>query len=71
MGGGQIMKNRKCKICGADFETEQPNRKYCGLSCREAGRIYSQLKRKDKNPAYFTEYMRKYRRERKKDGGTN
>ena len=42
----------KCPICGREFETNRPNKKYCCFSCKEAGRRLKRLQWEDKNPGY-------------------
>lgn len=54
----------KCAICGAEFETIRPNKKYCSFICKEAGNKLQRMKWNDKNPHYNTNYMRKYRTKR-------
>lgn len=54
-----------CPICGKEFVTNKPNKKFCSFSCKEAGQTLRRLKWNDSNPKYMTEYMRKYRAERK------
>lgn len=61
------MKKVCCLICGAVFETNKPNKKYCSLLCREAGRQLSQMKRKQRDPEYMTRYMRKYREKKRNE----
>lgn len=55
----------KCVICGRQFETARPNKKYCSFSCREAGRKLQRLKWEDEHPNYITKYMQKYRHSKK------
>ena len=50
-----------CPICGTQFETNRPNKKYCSFSCKEAGRQLRYMKWTEEHPHYSTEYMRKYR----------
>ena len=54
-----------CPICGKQFATDKPNKKYCSFSCKEAGVNLRRVKWKDRNPQYNTEYMKRYRKERK------
>ena len=56
-----------CPICGAEFETNRPNKKYCSFTCKEAGRQLWRMKWEAENPHYNTEYMKKYRTARKAD----
>ena len=56
----------KCPICGAEFETSRPNKKYCSFTCREAGRKLQRMKWDGENPHYSTEYMKGYRAAKKK-----
>ena len=51
----------KCPICGAEFTTNKPNKKYCSFSCKEAGLKLQRMKWNDANKGYSTEYMRIYR----------
>ena len=51
-----------CPICGAEFETARPNKKYCSFNCKEAGRKLQRMKWDAANPHYNTEYMQKYRK---------
>lgn len=62
------VKKKVCPICGAEFETAKPNKKYCGLSCREAGEEARRLKWEAENRTYHAEYMRKYRAAKKGTG---
>lgn len=55
----------RCLICGTQFETSKPNKKYCSFSCKEAGRQLQRMKWKEENPHYNTEYMKKYRETQK------
>lgn len=57
-----MAKLKKCEICGAEFETNRPNKKFCSLSCREAGRLVARMKWEERNPGYITDYMQKYRK---------
>lgn len=59
------MKTVKCAICGREFETNRPNKKFCSFTCKEAGAKLRQMKWKDNNSNYSTEYMRKYRAAKK------
>lgn len=58
-------KIKKCIICGASFDTNKPNKKYCSFVCKEAGAKLKRLKWNDKNPGYITSYMQQYRKEKK------
>lgn len=49
----------KCPICGKEFETARPNKKYCSLICREAGKQLSRLYWNRENPTYNRDYYRK------------
>lgn len=60
------MKKIMCPICGTEFETNKPNKKYCSLTCKEAGQKLRRMNWKDNNPHYIAEYMRNYRAEKKK-----
>ena len=51
-----------CPICGAQFVTERPNKKYCSFSCKEAGRKLRRMKWNDENPNYNKNYMKQYRK---------
>lgn len=64
-----MAKTVTCPICGAEFETNRPNKKYCSFTCKEAGRQLRRMKWEAKNPHYSTEYMKKYRTAQK-EGGT-
>lgn len=57
----------KCAICGNEFTTNKPNKKYCSFSCKEAGGKLRRIKWNVANPHYNAEYMQKYR----KKGGKN
>lgn len=61
-----MLKKVVCPICGTEFETQKPNKKYCSLSCREASRVIKRKLWEAKNPDYFTTYIRQYR-ERKRN----
>lgn len=56
-----MAKKVTCAICGAEFETARPNKKYCSFSCREAGRKLQRMKWDGKNPHYSRDYMKQYR----------
>lgn len=56
----------KCRICGKEFTTRWPNRKYCSLSCRDAGERLRRMKWTAANPDYYTTYRRQTDQE--KDG---
>lgn len=51
-----------CRICGAQFETSRPNKRYCSFICKEAGRKLRRMEWEEANPDYNKEYMRYYRR---------
>ncbi len=55
----------KCAICGTEFTTSKPNKRYCSFSCKEAAARLRRMKWEDNNPAYNREYMKQYR---KKEG---
>lgn len=61
-----MAKAKICPICGAQFETGRPNKKYCSFTCREAGRQLRRMKWAANNPDYNRIYMQAYR----KKGGT-
>lgn len=54
-----------CLICGREFETKRPNKKYCSFTCKEAGRKIRRMEWENQNPHYNTEYMKKYRMAKK------
>ena len=56
---------KKCIICGRNFETDRPHKKYCSFTCKEAGRLLQRMKWEDANPHYNAEYMREYRAAKK------
>lgn len=60
-------KKIKCAICGAEFETNRPNKKFCSFSCKEAGAMLRRMKWNAENPKYSTEYMKKYRANKKSE----
>lgn len=57
---------KTCAICGKEFETARACKKYCSLSCKEAGRIKNRLNWTDKNPDYMRVKMREYMKEYRK-----
>ena len=63
-----MAKKTTCLICGTEFETNRPNKKYCSFSCREAGRILRRMNWEAENPGYSKNYMKKYREVRKHEG---
>lgn len=63
-----MLKKVTCPICGAVFETNRPNKKYCSFSCKEAGAKLRRMKWEDSNPDYNKDYMKQYR---KKDRTVN
>lgn len=62
-----MLKTKKCLICGAEFQTNKPNKRYCSFICKEAGRQIQRLKWIENHPHYNTEYSRKYRKKKKCD----
>ena len=50
-----------CPICGTEFETSRPNKKYCSYTCKEAGRKLKRMKWEAANPHYSAKYMKEYR----------
>ena len=56
----------KCVICGTEFKSSRPRRKYCSFSCKEAGAIIRRKVWENNNPDYIRKYMQEYR----KNGGT-
>lgn len=56
------MKKVVCPICGAEFETARPNKKYCSFSCKEAGRQLRRMMWGAANPDYSKAYMQQYRK---------
>lgn len=58
-----------CPICGTEFMTDRPNRKYCSLNCKEASIKLKQMRFLEENPTYFRDYMRE--RRRKEEGKKN
>ena len=56
-----------CPICGREFETNAPNRKYCGTDCAKIAQARRKKHWLDNNYEYNKmrqrEYQRKYRRE--------
>lgn len=65
-----MTKTKKCPICGLEFDTSKPNKRYCSYSCKEAGQILRRMKWKDNNPDYSKEYMKKYRQKERQDSIT-
>ena len=51
----------KCEICGREFETSRPNKKYCSFTCREAGAKVRRMIWEDRNKNYYAAYMKQYR----------
>ena len=51
-----------CSICGKQFETVRPNKKYCSFICKEAGHRLRRMMWKSDNPDYYKAYMREYRK---------
>lgn len=60
---GFKVRKKACPVCGAEFETAKPNKKYCSISCREAGTMARRLQWETENKSYQADYMRKYRAE--------
>lgn len=55
-----------CPICGKSFETARPNKKYCSLICREAGKQLKRLYWKEENPTYDADYYREHKKGKSK-----
>ena len=47
-----------CPICERSFVTNRPHKKYCSLTCRDAGRILQRMKWDEANPHYNRDYSR-------------
>lgn len=62
------MKTIKCAICGRQFETNRPNKKFCSFTCREAGEKLWRMQWEEKNPDYNKNYQRKYRERKRLEG---
>lgn len=58
-------RTKTCPICGAEFDTAKPNKRYCSISCREAGGLAKRIRWEANNASYHAEYMRRYRAEKK------
>ena len=52
----------KCPICGKNFMTALPNKKYCSFTCKEAGNKVQYMKWKDEHPDYAKNYMKEQRK---------
>jgi hypothetical protein len=59
------MKNKKCLICGKEFATSRPNKKYCCLICKEAAKKFKRLQWEEGKSDYMRQYMRQYRAKQK------
>lgn len=59
----------KCPICGQEFVTYRPNKKYCSFTCKEAGHRLQRMKWNEANKGYNTKYMRLYRTAQKERNG--
>lgn len=59
------MKVVTCPMCGREFLTEKPNKKYCNFTCKEASQKVRRMKWQADNPDYYRDYMQKYRKDRK------
>lgn len=51
----------KCPICGKEFETARPNKKYCSLICREAGKQLKRIYWENENPNYNAAYYQEHK----------
>lgn len=60
-----MLREKKCIICGKNFETEYPNKRYCSLVCKDAASRMREMKFKAENPDYYKEYMKNYYDEHK------
>ena len=65
-----MAKKIKCYICGAEFETIRPNKKYCSFTCKEAGRKLQRMKWDAAHPNYNATYMQNYRTLQKNEKAT-
>lgn len=54
-----------CPICGTEFITNRPNKKYCSFSCKGAAEMKQRIKWGLKNPEYNKNYMKAYRAKKK------
>ena len=51
-----------CPICGRQFETSKPNKKYCSYTCKEASAKGRRMNWQEQNPGYYKAYMQQYRK---------
>ena len=51
-----------CPICGRQFETSKPNKKYCSYTCKEASAKVRRMNWQEQNPDYYKAYMQQYRK---------
>ena len=63
------MKTVICPICGTEYQTNKPNKKYCSFACKEAGERLQRTKWEARNAGYMAEYMKAYRRKEKANNG--
>jgi hypothetical protein len=61
-------KQIKCPICGKDFLTSKPRKKYCSFSCKEAGAKLARMKWEARNPDYVKNYVSEYRKRTGQNG---
>ena len=54
-----------CPICLKRITTNQPRKKYCSASCKEAGRKITRKLWIEKEPERIRLYMREYRKRKK------
>lgn len=59
------MRTVNCPICGRSFETARPNKKYCSLVCREAGKQLKRICWEKKNPTYNHDYFQEHKKAKK------
>lgn len=60
-----MRKTIKCGICGREFTTTRPNKKYCCYACRVKGIQQNRKEWNERNSDYMQRYMKDYRKKKK------
>ena len=62
-----MIKTIICPICGKQFQTSRPNKKYCCFTCKEAGNKLCHMRWKENNRGYHREYMQRQRQKEREN----
>lgn len=61
------MKKKICPVCGVEFETERPNKRYCSYTCRDINDKARRMQWQADHPDYYANYLRQYREKKRNE----